>query len=200
MLNGNHATQTTPPDLIEVAMQRSLEQAKQGKETPRQESKTAPAKTRAVAQQGQTNLSAGAATTFKRAVKYEAKGRIALVGPVGSGKSLTMLTFARALGKKIAAVDTEHGSLSKYADLFEFDVIEPSSYSVQSLIASIDAAEAAGYEVFCIDSLSHYWIGPDGALEFVDRASKRQNAKDDSFAGWRSFRPRSAAWSPDHRQ
>jgi len=33
--------------------------------------------------------------TFTRAVKYNAKGRIALIGPGGSGKSYTMLLIAR---------------------------------------------------------------------------------------------------------
>jgi hypothetical protein len=52
---------------------------------------------------------------------YAAKGRIALVGPAGSGKSYTSLLMARALAGptgKIAAIDTERGSLSKYADVF----------------------------------------------------------------------------------
>src|SRR5437016_2786217 len=61
---------------------------------------------------------------FTKAVKYNAKGRVALIGPAGGGKSFTALVLARALAGptgKIAAIDTEHGSLSKYADLFDFD-------------------------------------------------------------------------------
>ena len=61
---------------------------------------------------------------FKKAVKYDAKGRIALIGPAGAGKSMTMLKFARSLAGPagtIAALDTEHGSLSKYADQFDFE-------------------------------------------------------------------------------
>jgi polynucleotide 5'-kinase involved in rRNA processing len=63
---------------------------------------------------------------FKKAIKYAAKGRVALVGPSGSGKSYSMVILAKALAKggKIAAIDTEHGSLSKYADVFDFDVLE----------------------------------------------------------------------------
>jgi Mrp family chromosome partitioning ATPase len=34
---------------------------------------------------------------FTKAVKYAAKGRVALVGPAGSGKSYTSLLLARAL-------------------------------------------------------------------------------------------------------
>src|SRR5437016_3644669 len=126
---------------------------------------------------------------FKKAVKHEAKGRIALVGPAGAGKSYTMLKLARALAGpngKIAAIDTEHGSLSKYADLVEFDVLELDSFTPQNFLNSLHAAENAGYAVFCADSLSHFWVGKDGALEFVDMAAKRNN---DNFGGWKAFRP-----------
>lgn len=52
-------------------------------------------------------------------VKYVAQGRIALIGPAGSGKAYMSVLLARALAGpngKFAAVDTERGSLSKYAD------------------------------------------------------------------------------------
>src|SRR5436309_10750666 len=87
---------------------------------------------------------------------------------------------------KIAAIDTEHGSLSKYADLVEFDVLELDSFTPQNFLNSLHAAENAGYAVFCADSLSHFWVGKDGALEFVDMAAKRNN---DNFGGWKTFRP-----------
>jgi hypothetical protein len=125
---------------------------------------------------------------FRPAVKRNAKARIALCGIAGSGKRWTALTFAGFLGKKTAAVDTEHGSLSKYADQFSFDVIEPSSYNPESLLTLIDVAEASGCEVFLVDSLSHYWMGKDGALEFVDNATKRSGTRD-SWNGWREFTP-----------
>lgn len=129
-------------------------------------------------------------STFRKAVKRRAKGRAALIGPAGSGKSYTALVLATKLaeGKPIAAIDTEHGSLSKYADLFDFDVIEPESYDPRSLIALHKEAAEQGYGVFICDSLSHYWMGKDGALEFVDNAAKR-GGRGDSFAGWKGFRP-----------
>jgi hypothetical protein len=46
------------------------------------------------------------------------------VRPPGSGKTYTALTWAAALGKTIALIDTERGSASLYADLFDFDVLD----------------------------------------------------------------------------
>jgi len=126
---------------------------------------------------------------FAKAVKYAAKGRVALIGPAGSGKSYTMLLLARALAGptgRIAAIDTEHGSLSKYADIFDFDVMELDRFSPEAFVDALQAAEGAGYDVFCCDSLSHFWVGRDGALEFVDMAAKRNR---DNMGGWKEFRP-----------
>jgi hypothetical protein len=130
---------------------------------------------------------------FQKAVKRDARGRVALIGPAGSGKSYTMLKLARQLAGpegRIAAIDTEHGSLSKYADAFDFDVLEMESFSPTNFLAALEAAEQGGYAVFCVDSLSHFWVGRDGALEFVDMASKRHR---DSMAGWKDFRPQERA-------
>lgn len=131
------------------------------------------------------------AISFTKAVKHEAKGRIALIGPAGTGKSFTMLTIARELaGKdgKIAAIDTEQGSLSKYADLFEFDVAPLASFTAPAFIEALTAAEQGGYSVFCCDSLSHFWMGKDGTLEFVDNAKSRSSSRD-AMSGWAAFRP-----------
>lgn len=130
---------------------------------------------------------------FQKAVKHEAKGRVALVGPAGAGKSMTMLKLGRALGGptgRIAAIDSEHGSLSKYADTFDFDVIELDTFSPDSFIEALTAAETGKYAVFCCDSLSHFWMGRGGALEFVDMAAKRHK---DQMGGWKDFRPHERA-------
>ncbi len=125
-----------------------------------------------------------------KAIKRDSKGRVALIGPSGSGKSLTSLRLAVLLanGGKIAAIDTEHGSLSKYADLFDFDCDEPDITSVDYFLKQLTEAEKGGYAVFLVDSLSHFWMGPGGALEFVDEKVKASGGRD-NFVGWKTFRP-----------
>jgi hypothetical protein len=125
--------------------------------------------------------------SFTKATKQAAKGRIALDGPSGSGKTFTALTIATTLGERIAVIDTEHGSASKYADLFSFDTLGLHRYSPQILIDALAAAGGAGYEVVVVDSLSHFWMGTDGMLEQVDKAAKRSGGH--GMTGWKEMRP-----------
>jgi energy-coupling factor transporter ATP-binding protein EcfA2 len=124
---------------------------------------------------------------FTKATKKAAKGRIAIDGPSGSGKTYTALTIAGVLGDRIAVIDTEHGSASKYADLFNFDTLNLHRYSPQILIDALKAAGDAGYEVVVVDSLSHFWMGTDGMLEQVDKAAKRAGGH--GMSGWKEMRP-----------
>ena len=143
---------------------------------------------------------------FTKAVKRDAKVRLALCGAAGSGKTFTLLSLATELvagtGKRIAFVDTEHGSASKYAHTdtcggpteckdashFDFDVIEPERFDPRELIQGIRDMAEAGYGVGCIDSLSHYWMGAGGELEMVDSAAKR-DPRGNSFTAWKSVTP-----------
>jgi DNA polymerase III delta prime subunit len=127
-------------------------------------------------------------TPFTKAIKRAAKLRLALCGPAGSGKTYSLLALATELGGPIAYVDTEHGSASKYADLFSFDVSEPDTFDPRDLIEAIGGAAAAGYNVICIDSLSHYWMGTGGELDMVDSAAKKSQSGN-SFAAWKHVTP-----------
>lgn len=121
---------------------------------------------------------------FQQATKKKAFLRMALYGPSGSGKTYTALTIATALmpNAKIALIDTEHGSASKYADMFQFDTIELTTFAPQNYIDFIRAAEQNGYDVLIIDSLTHAWSGIGGVLEIVDKAAAQ--AKGNSYVGW----------------
>ena len=119
---------------------------------------------------------------FQKAERKQRKLRMALVGPSGSGKTLSALLIASGLGKKIAVIDTEHGSASIYADKVDFDSCCLTSFHPNKYVEAISAASKAGYDVLIIDSLSHAWMGKDGELEL---AGKNKN----SFAGWKDVRP-----------
>jgi hypothetical protein len=127
---------------------------------------------------------------FKKATKAAAKLRLGLIGPAGSGKTMTALRVARGLGGRVAVIDTERGSASLYSgeNGLDFDVLELESYEAEKFIQAIAQAEAAGYDVLIIDSLSHAWAGKGGILEFVDQAAKRSGGG--SFSGWRDATPR----------
>ena len=103
-----------------------------------------------------------AAFVFRKAVKQNAKLRLALSGPGGSGKTYTLLKLAAALGGRIAAIDTEHGSLEKYADQFEFDVLHLDSYNPAIFPRLIGEVAAQGYSTLITDSWSHFWMGEAG--------------------------------------
>lgn len=124
---------------------------------------------------------------FVRATKERSKLRVAIDGPAKSGKTYTALVLAQAVTKKfggrIALIDTERGSASKYADLFDFDVVELNDYHPDQFMKAIKAAVAGdGYSVLVIDSLSHEWMGERGVLQLVDQAQAKQANK---FAAWR---------------
>ena len=122
---------------------------------------------------------------FKKATKFESKLRMAIAGPAGAGKTFTALTLAMALaaGGEVALIDTEHGSASKYADLFSFDVLELSTFHPQRYIDAIHEAEQGGYAVLVIDSLSHAWTGQGGLLEEKEKIAK-QKYGGNSFSAW----------------
>ena len=125
---------------------------------------------------------------FQKATKYESKLRLAIAGPSGSGKTYTALSVATHLGDKVAVVDTEHGSASKYADLFDFDVVnfEP-PFHPDRFVEAIGTAAKAGYDVLILDSMSHTWKGSGGVLELVEMESKK--LRGNSYAAWGKVTP-----------
>lgn len=127
---------------------------------------------------------------FRPAVKEQLKGRVALCGPTGAGKTWTALGWATELaqGGKIAFVDTERRSASLYAPHFAFDKMDwAPPYDPNVLIETIRSAEADGYAVLVIDSLTHFWSGEGGTLDVVDNAKNRGSGN--SFDAWRVGTP-----------
>lgn len=134
---------------------------------------------------------------FKKAVKEQAKLRLALDGLAGSGKTYSSLKIASEIGKlirahqlgegRIAVIDSERGSASLYADEFDFDVSELDSFSPLAYVEKIKEAEEGGYDIIIADSISHAWAGKGGALDQKDQAADRGG---NSWTAWRSVTPK----------
>lgn len=135
---------------------------------------------------------------FQKAIKHESKLRLAIAGPSGGGKTYTALAIGTALAGngepgaasgRVAVIDTEHGSASKYADIFSFDTLNlRPPFHPDRFIDAIEAAQKGGYDVVIIDSLSHAWNGEGGLLEVVDEIGKRMKTAN-TFAAWKDATP-----------
>lgn len=129
------------------------------------------------------------ASRFKQATREKLKLRMAIDGPSGAGKTYTALRTAFALGDRVAVIDSENRSASKYVGTTEdgktwqFDVLELTSCSPSEYRSAIEDAGREGYDVVVIDSLSHAWEGKDGALELKDRKGGN------SFTAWKDITP-----------
>lgn len=131
-------------------------------------------------------------TMFKPATREKLKLRMAIDGPSGSGKTFTALRAAFTLGQRVAVADSEHRSAAKYVGLspdgfpWQFDVCELSHFAPTTYAQVIKEAEAAGYDVLIIDSLSHAWDGVGGALDQVDR---KAGSGGNSYTAWKDVTP-----------
>jgi len=135
---------------------------------------------------------------FKKAVKEQAKLRLAVIGPSGSGKTFSSLRIACEMARlmreagqgngRVGLIDTERESASLYANKFDFDAMPLDSHSPISYVDAITLAENEGIDILIVDSLSHAWMGKDGALEQVDKAVER--GAGNSFSAWRTVTPK----------
>jgi hypothetical protein len=129
---------------------------------------------------------------FTPATKTALKARVALDGPAGSGKTFTALITARALAGpagRVAVIDTEHRSASLYADRFTFDTLPLDTFHPRLLVEALAVAGNARYDAMVVDSLSHFWMGAEGMLESVDKATRRSGSSSSFNSGWKEMRP-----------
>ncbi|MEU1152667.1 AAA family ATPase [Streptomyces sp. NPDC005918] len=136
--------------------------------------------------------------TFTPATREQARARIGLQGPAGSGKTKTALRLAEGLAKggPIGVADTERGSALKYAIVpgkpelggHEFGHLPMDRHDPRDLIQVVRAAEEAGLAVLVVDSWSHFWNGRGGLLEIVEQAGSERGAGG-TFGGWRTGNP-----------
>lgn len=118
---------------------------------------------------------------FKRAVRESVGLIIGLAGPSGAGKTYSAMRLASGISgdKPFAVIDTEGGRAKHYADQFKFDhgdLMPP--FRPQAYAEAIHAADAAGYPVIVVDSVSHLWAGEGGVLEWQEEELDRMAGDD----------------------
>ena len=125
---------------------------------------------------------------FKPAVRENVNLLIGLAGGTGSGKTYTAMRLAAGIAgdKPFALIDTEAGRGNHYADQFKFDhgdllpPFRPATYT-----EAIQAADAAGYPVIVVDSMSHVWSGDGGVLDWQEEEFQRMGGKETvKMASW----------------
>ena len=128
---------------------------------------------------------------FTKATKEAAKLRAAIFGPSGAGKTFTSLRLATGIGGRVALIDSERRTASKYADRFDFDVCDLGSgqHSVSSYVQAIRAAGEAGYGVLIIDSLTHAWQELLVEIDAIAKAKYRGN----TWSAWSDGTPKQRA-------
>lgn len=142
----------------------------------------------------------------QEAVKERLKARVAIDGPTGSGKTWTMLQWARILAGpdgRVGVIDTENRSAAYYAAApgqtpdrvnwwdppYRFlHLPKQPPFDPRELREMVIAGsrELGPDGVLCIDSLTHYWNGEGGTLDVVDNAAARSG---NSFVGWKEGTP-----------
>lgn len=117
---------------------------------------------------------------FTPATKKNAKLMAAIFGPSGSGKTFTSLAIASGMGERIALIDSERGSASKYADRFRFDVLTLESRTIDDYLPAIKAASSAGYHALILDSITHPWQELSAEIDALAQREFRGN----TWAAW----------------
>lgn len=142
---------------------------------------------------------------FTPAKKEQLKGRVAIDGPTGAGKTWTALQWATIIadGAPIGVIDTENRSAAYYAPEpdwagerlnpwdppYQFGHLPVSPpYDPRKLTEVLKSPatleELTGDGVLVIDSLTPYWTGEGGTLDIVDDATKRSRSRNSYTDGW----------------
>ena len=123
---------------------------------------------------------------FKKATLEQSFARIAMFGPSGAGKTYGALRMAKGLGKKIAFIDSERGTASKYSTKFDFDVVNLEHKTIDEYVKYLSAAQEEGYDVVIVDSLTHGWA------ELLDEVDKLARAKyrGNTWSAWSEGTPK----------
>jgi hypothetical protein len=126
--------------------------------------------------------------SFRPAKRESVNLLIGVAGASGSGKTYSALRLASGIsdGAPFAVIDTERGRSKHYADMFKFEVAEMEPpFSPAAYLEAIEAADASGYPVIVVDSMSHSWAGDGGCMDMqeaeFERLTKGKEERADAF-------------------
>jgi len=126
--------------------------------------------------------------SFRPAKRESVNLLIGVAGASGSGKTYSALRLASGIsdGAPFAVLDTERGRSKHYADMFKFEVAEMEPpFSPARYLEAIEAADAAGYPVIVVDSMSHSWAGDGGCMDMQEaefaRLTKGKEERAEAF-------------------
>jgi hypothetical protein len=136
---------------------------------------------------------------FEEAIREEARLRLALAGPAGSGKTMSALRIAKGMADilkvSIGVIDTEKKSSALYSGKNVRGRLIPDGWNLKfavlpfnppfspaKYVKGIKVAEEEGIGILIIDSISHEWNGQGGVLEMVDALAKGQK---NAYTAWK---------------
>lgn len=126
--------------------------------------------------------------TFRPAIRENVNLLIGLAGASGSGKTYTAMRLASGISgdKPFAVIDTEAGRAKHYAGQFRFDHADLTPpFTPDRYAEAIAAADAGGYSVIVVDSMSHEWAGDGGCLDMQEAEFQRMGGRDAAkMASW----------------
>lgn len=126
---------------------------------------------------------------LRKSNRRQAKIKMALQGPAGSGKTYSSLLIAKGLVngnyEKVVVIDSEKGSSDLYADLGSYNVLTLDDYSPEKYIQAIELCEKEEMEVIIIDSITHAW---EYLLDY------HSSLPGNSFTNWAKITPRQRAF------
>jgi hypothetical protein len=105
---------------------------------------------------------------FRKAKAEQAALKMGVYGPPGSGKTFTSLLMAEGLahatGKRVAVLDTEHGTdfycqsvktRQTHPEAFDFDALY--TRSLTEVLKEVQKLDQKEYGVVVLDSITHLW-------------------------------------------